>query len=135
MIRHTICALVTGVQTCALPISIGCFTAMRGKRLGLPVLGSPIPGWNTGYMGLNLAPEAPRADALHALSRFAFRDQGCAYLELSDPMADFDSAAAAGYSTRSEEHTSELQSLMRLSYAVFCLKKKKTKKKIINHRV
>src|SRR3546814_1538404 len=31
-------------------------------------------------------------------------------------------------SRRSEEHTSELQSLMRISYAVFCLKKKKTKK-------
>src|SRR3546814_1695413 len=30
-------------------------------------------------------------------------------------------------SRRSEEHTSELQSLMRISYAVFCLKKKKTK--------
>src|SRR3546814_5584206 len=30
--------------------------------------------------------------------------------------------------TRSEEHTSELQSLMRISYAVFCLKKKKNKK-------
>src|SRR3546814_10171213 len=30
---------------------------------------------------------------------------------------------------RSEEHTSELQSLMRISYAVFCLKKKKTHKK------
>src|SRR3546814_3862581 len=29
---------------------------------------------------------------------------------------------------RSEEHTSELQSLMRISYAVFCLKKKKNKK-------
>src|SRR3546814_7255033 len=29
---------------------------------------------------------------------------------------------------RSEEHTSELQSLMRISYAVFCLKKKKTPK-------
>src|SRR3546814_5602006 len=29
--------------------------------------------------------------------------------------------------TRSEEHTSELQSLMRISYAVFCLKKKKQK--------
>src|SRR3546814_1982794 len=29
---------------------------------------------------------------------------------------------------RSEEHTSELQSLMRISYAVFCLKKKKIKK-------
>src|SRR3546814_2040487 len=31
---------------------------------------------------------------------------------------------------RSEEHTSELQSLMRISYAVFCLKKKTTKKDI-----
>src|SRR3546814_4695948 len=31
--------------------------------------------------------------------------------------------------SRSEEHTSELQSLMRISYAVFCLKKKKTKYK------
>src|SRR3546814_2224965 len=29
-----------------------------------------------------------------------------------------------GHRTRSEEHTSELQSLMRISYAVFCLKKK-----------
>src|SRR3546814_5487334 len=32
---------------------------------------------------------------------------------------------------RSEEHTSELQSLMRISYAVFCLKKKKQKSKPI----
>src|SRR3546814_8947630 len=31
---------------------------------------------------------------------------------------------------RSEEHTSELQSLMRISYAVFCLKKKKKKKQL-----
>src|SRR3546814_7192446 len=31
------------------------------------------------------------------------------------------------FSSRSEEHTSELQSLMRISYAVFCLKKKKNK--------
>src|SRR3546814_10902579 len=34
---------------------------------------------------------------------------------------------AAAYAQRSEEHTSELQSLMRISYAVFCLKKKKRK--------
>src|SRR3546814_3148163 len=34
---------------------------------------------------------------------------------------------AATSSIRSEEHTSELQSLMRISYAVFCLKKKKIK--------
>src|SRR3546814_6021752 len=33
---------------------------------------------------------------------------------------------------RSEEHTSELQSLMRISYAVFCLKKKKQKTQISN---
>src|SRR3546814_8416318 len=33
---------------------------------------------------------------------------------------------------RSEEHTSELQSLMRISYAVFCLKKKTKKRKKIN---
>src|SRR3546814_6775329 len=37
-------------------------------------------------------------------------------LGLAEFLADFD--------TRSEEHTSELQSLMRISYAVFCLKKK-----------
>src|SRR3546814_8085879 len=36
---------------------------------------------------------------------------------------------------RSEEHTSELQSLMRISYAVFCLKKKKQDKvQMTNHR-
>src|SRR3546814_15086760 len=34
--------------------------------------------------------------------------------------------------SRSEEHTSELQSLMRISYAVFCLKKKNNIKKIQN---
>src|SRR3546814_8715782 len=35
------------------------------------------------------------------------------------------SHAVADHDQRSEEHTSELQSLMRISYAVFCLKKKK----------
>src|SRR3546814_3915277 len=34
---------------------------------------------------------------------------------------------------RSEEHTSELQSLMRISYAVFCLKKKKNNNEVIIH--
>src|SRR3546814_1249197 len=34
--------------------------------------------------------------------------------------------ASPPWASRSEEHTSELQSLMRISYAVFCLKKKKT---------
>src|SRR3546814_6353546 len=36
--------------------------------------------------------------------------------------------------TRSEEHTSELQSLMRISYAVFCLNKKKTRQ-LMNDRI
>src|SRR3546814_3938726 len=36
-------------------------------------------------------------------------------------------------SERSEEHTSELQSLMRISYAVFCLKKKKSTNKLVQH--
>src|SRR3546814_1799688 len=46
------------------------------------------------------------------------------------PAANSMSAAAASISSdRSEEHTSELQSLMRISYAVFCLKKKKKKVK------
>src|SRR3546814_3194008 len=36
---------------------------------------------------------------------------------------------------RSEEHTSELQSLMRISYAVFCLQKKTHKTKYIHHKL
>src|SRR3546814_7900430 len=42
-------------------------------------------------------------------------------------------ARAEPGAVRSEEHTSELQSLMRISYAVFCLKKKKKKLKSIRH--
>src|SRR3546814_10113619 len=42
-----------------------------------------------------------------------------------DPAAD---AVALALRVRSEEHTSELQSLMRISYAVFCLKKKNKQK-------
>src|SRR3546814_4488463 len=44
-------------------------------------------------------------------------------------MADLPAVAALRAAVRSEEHTSELQSLMRISYAVFCLKKKKNKLK------
>src|SRR3546814_9317974 len=48
----------------------------------------------------------------------------------------FLAAEEAGFitgATRSEEHTSELQSLMRISYAVFCLKKKQKKIPSFNH--
>src|SRR3546814_1069480 len=48
----------------------------------------------------------------------------------ADSSIVFQNLAAAGAEevSRSEEHTSELQSLMRISYAVFCLKKKKKQK-------
>src|SRR3546814_6891394 len=43
-------------------------------------------------------------------------------------------ASPGAQKPRSEEHTSELQSLMRISYAVFCLKKKKTEKQTTNNQ-
>src|SRR3546814_1337469 len=43
----------------------------------------------------------------------------------TDPMAMSIRSSPCACARRSEEHTSELQSLMRISYAVFCLKKKK----------
>src|SRR3546814_2088280 len=43
-------------------------------------------------------------------------------------------ASRKGSSERSEEHTSELQSLMRISYAVFCLKKKKKTQHLIIYK-
>src|SRR3546814_7664987 len=51
------------------------------------------------------------------------KDETLADLALSPPKKQADLARV-----RSEEHTSELQSLMRISYAVFCLKKKKKHK-------
>src|SRR3546814_5420485 len=48
-------------------------------------------------------------------------------------LAQFDGTAL--YEYRSEEHTSELQSLMRISYAVFCLKKnKQTERKMMTQK-
>src|SRR3546814_9210559 len=57
----------------------------------------------------------------HAL----FGRRGQPELESLDELANVRVAVQrAGLASRSEEHTSELQSLMRISYAVFCLKKK-----------
>src|SRR3546814_9233599 len=44
----------------------------------------------------------------------------------SDGIHHLSAVTGDGLAARSEEHTSELQSLMRISYAVFCLKKKTT---------
>src|SRR3546814_6254870 len=104
--RHTRCALVTGVQTCALPIC-RCDEALW-------------PAWRQG--GENRLCGRRRRD--HRAGRDAGDDR--------DGMARRPKAGRASSEgrrdrgeIRSEEHTSELQSLMRISYAVFCLKKKR----------
>src|SRR3546814_7736240 len=50
----------------------------------------------------------------------------------SEALKDEQMSAKKDQVLRSEEHTSELQSLMRISYAVFCLKKKNNRKKYSN---
>src|SRR3546814_2956914 len=60
-----------------------------------------------------------------AQPRFIFIDQGTLHLPLRRVAERIERCTA-----RSEEHTSELQSLMRISYAVFCLKKKNNKQSL-----
>src|SRR3546814_10613157 len=68
------------------------------------------------------------AHAIAALHLYDF----CA-LVLQDCRYGHDRILLFFFGRRSEEHTSELQSLMRISYAVFCLKKKKkTKQQLIS---
>src|SRR3546814_10730789 len=76
----------------------------------LPVLISHKP--NT----LNADWAAPNPDLVNATDEQYFADQRVQFWRAA--MDHFEES-------RSEEHTSELQSLMRISYAVFCLKKKK----------
>src|SRR3546814_4677199 len=117
--RHTICALVTGVQTCALPI---CSLSSR-RPASIQPCRRPREYWSN-----NLAQATSR--------RAPFRASGtsaCNLMSSSSELAmlklySADSAqdvAINEIQNRSEEHTSELQSLMRISYAVFCLKNKK----------
>src|SRR3546814_8947667 len=63
---------------------------------------------------------------LHSLDFTLYRDVAdIRTTDLEDAVSRLNSAYSAEGVSRSEEHTSELQSLMRISYAVFCLKKKK----------
>src|SRR3546814_10014336 len=74
-------------------------------------------------------PKPPQRFQEGRLPRFALRDADARAARqqlLHDIAADEAAAAENGDQLRSEEHTSELQSLMRISYAVFCLKKKIT---------
>src|SRR3546814_6642985 len=71
-----------------------------------------------------------RADAQVRLDHVAEEDLGDD-LAAKDVRASVAGRALRQHGDRSEEHTSELQSLMRISYAVFCLKKKNTTKKTL----
>src|SRR3546814_19764139 len=89
------------------------------------------------FLMIRRPPRSTRTDTLFpytTLFRSVFISHNCSKDVLSAwastkmmPMTALSAAAiSAG---RSEEHTSELQSLMRISYAVFCLKKKKKYKR------
>src|SRR3546814_2543434 len=67
-----------------------------------------------------------RPRAVLTLTMFGLGLIGLAALARPAPWLVWNASASA---PRSEEHTSELQSLMRISYAVFCLKKKTTHSK------
>src|SRR3546814_9800849 len=99
------CALVTGVQTCALPIS-PVTAPMYALVEGL-FLGGISAVFEAKYPGIAFQAVLLTFGTLFALL-MAYR------------------SGLIKATERSEEHTSELQSLMRISYAVFCLKKKRT---------
>src|SRR3546814_9015610 len=126
--RHTSCALVTGVQTCALPILQGALRAAQHCDL------LDIPQLAVAEDDLVVA-QRPAVE-LHVDARPAAGNErirtlrGAGAVDAADRRrdvagADEDDVRCIG--ERSEEHTSELQSLMRISYAVFCLKKKTQK--------
>ncbi|HEX5202851.1 GNAT family N-acetyltransferase [Paractinoplanes rhizophilus] len=66
---------------------VGHFTGLVTRRFGLRILGSPMAGWTTSYLGFNLRPAVSRRDALAALAPFAFGEMGCAHLEVRDRFA------------------------------------------------
>ena len=62
----------------------GYFTGLIVRRYGFSILGSPMPGWTTAFMGFNLEPGTSRRAATQALLDFAFGPLGCHHLELRD---------------------------------------------------
>src|SRR3546814_4103668 len=87
-----------------------------------PQQAADVGAVGVGPAGIELAAGRGAADVVAALQR-----QG---LEAASRQV----AGSGEAVVRSEEHTSELQSLMRISYAVFCLKKKKNTETGTSHR-
>src|SRR3546814_9105196 len=85
------------------------------------VLAEAAVGDQRGKVGVGRADDAHR-DAALAVAAQAFEAPGLQHPQQLDLPGQ---RQRADLVERSEEHTSELQSLMRISYAVFCLKKKK----------
>src|SRR3546814_1401403 len=126
--RHTRCALVTGVQTCALPISrerLAEAEAAATKSVSDAIAGGNVQAIN--YFVAQKYIEAFKALAEAPNQKFVMMPMESAGVIGSlagiGELAKETFGQQAGRA-RSEEHTSELQSLMRISYAVFCLKKK-----------
>src|SRR3546814_1159945 len=123
--RHTICALVTGVQTCALPITARIGVAQAALLPSLNISGDV----GTSALSLGKLTDVVTGGLFASIAQVIF-DGGQRAAQVRSQRAAAEGAFANYKQTvliRSEEHTSELQSLMRNSYAVFCLKKKKTK--------
>ncbi|HWM56167.1 MAG TPA: GNAT family N-acetyltransferase [Solirubrobacterales bacterium] len=87
---------------------VGWFTGMKVKRFGVPILGSPFRGWTSGPIGFNLREGISRGAAVEALSRFAFGELRCLYLELLDRRLAFDEVEEARHSETVPFKTFEL---------------------------
>ena len=76
--------------------TLGWFTGAIVRRGGVPILGSPFPGWTTAFMGFNLDSGVSRADAAAALPSFARRLR-CLHVELKDRWISADELETAGF--------------------------------------
>src|SRR3546814_5256179 len=117
--RHTRCALVTGVQTCALPI----YTSTLSQWGNFTTGGIRVRRGTTNITSaggvFSIQPTANGGCSADLGGGICIDDATRATTG-----ADRNTRWDSQKNFRSEEHTSELQSLMRISYAVFCLKKK-----------
>src|SRR3546814_2862925 len=98
----------------------------QGKALDL-IESTPVEGYDAKFAGASSYAAIKGADVVIVTAGVA-RKPGMSRDDLLGINTKVMTAVGEGIrKNRSEEHTSELQSLMRSSYAVFCLKKKKQK--------